>query len=1427
MASGTLASRLTGQVRTILLAGALGVTGIAADAYQVGSQIPQVVFNLLAGGLLNAILVPQIVKAFKQHDYSSRINKLLTLSFIILLAVTFMLMIATPILVNIYVDSGWTPAQKALANAFTMWCMPQVFFYGLYTVLGQVLAAKDRFGAYAWSSVAANIVSCAGFGAFILFFGNAQRQPLNFWTPDKIALSAGTWTLGVAVQALILLVPLIKLGINLHPEFGFRGIGLRSMGQVAIWTLGAVILDQLLGIANTRITTGAPVATGDRLGTAGSQAYMQAYSIWILPYSLITVSLATAIFPRLSRAIAEHNVDRARDELSGSLRTSGVIMAFFSAAFIAIPIPIIRALLPSVGVHDASSMAIALLGLSAGLVPSSVTLLLRRAFYAFEDGRSPFLFALIQNSVQLVVLLTSVHFVDAHYWVGLVGISLLVSNTLLMPIAYMLIRRRMGGRIDGHRIARLYAKTAIAAVVTTFVGLFLSPLCQRLVGASLTGENPHMSWVQSVVISAIVGLVMLGVYAAALYLLKVSEFTDFLEGIMRRFTHRGNGGPGNSGKTETAAQTLESDATSPSEPSTTPQQQPVRRKPRIASSASTTLADGTKNGSVRHMIPAIGDTINNRYTLIALYRSEPGLSAWLANDHTLVRDCQLFIISDSTKLAKVNAIASSLALSKDSHFTHVLHLQKQSGVSIIVTETDAGVSLHEVLSSSEHTSMGIEAMRTIAGTVAEAANSLHKVSLNHQAISTHTIRLTSSAITLADAPVSPLLTTPIKASTFGDSEEMLSVRQIAAVLFEMITGTAFAPNADAELTRTTFEEHRNEIPAEFVSICTRALGIVQPDGSTPVPVFTLDELLALLGTWTKPSDLKKGELKLPAQQSGASIESVTLAPVDPRNIVDVPDSLVSADAVEEIPNAGEQQSLWSRNQLLFDGADAVEEINSDSPNFLSAFESSFHNSVDEMGKDDGSLTGDFLGVSQPTQALRVTHPTTQLSGTAQADTGETPRIVPRPSAASEAARSSVNATDATTAAGTSTSSVPAAESAPTVPTSGAAPLPSESEVEAAAEHAGSPSPRTAQSSGASSLAAQPQPEHTAAAARTGRSVRNRLDSANPTANTELQQSEKLAALAMRKEGSFDADELENPDFVDENVGEVTSILQPLSSGIQASIGGASDVGNKNEGSTQAAEQPPHTPATRTRTKSKSRATDGAGSGATSRRSMGRNVALVVAAIVMVVALVWAIFHLGITPLTTARSGESSSWSIDANTTPAPNGKTQTSTSSGTDSSSSSSDTSKSSGSTDKKSTTTDKKAAGSTDVVTTADKNAKKVPDPAVTPVTNTVAYPLSAVNVVRSSTISGVGVHVHLTQAQNVQRIRIISRTGGGKAAIYANATATDPNHGSALAEFTFKDNQQVTQVDLPQPVNTQDVVIWVSQQPTSGFYYQAVKVY
>jgi putative peptidoglycan lipid II flippase len=360
MASGTAASRVTGQIRTILLAWALGTTGYAANAYQAGSMIPQVIYTLVSGGIFNAVLVPQIVRTLKAKDAETKLNKLITLAITMLLAVTILMALCTPLLTKLYVNGS--PETMALATSFTLWCMPQIFFYGLYTVVGQILAAKDHFTAYAWSSVGANIISCIGFGTFIALFGRATEHPLDFWTADKIALTAGTWTLGVAFQALVLFIPLTKIGLKYRPIFGLRGIGLRSMGPVAAWSVGIVVIDQLANIVITRTSTNAPMLAQQQFGinpldVAGNASYQNAYTIYMLPYSLIAVSLATAIFPKISRAVADHNIAEARIDLSQALRNMGVIMCYFAVAFVVMPVPIILALLPSVSVREAILMA--------------------------------------------------------------------------------------------------------------------------------------------------------------------------------------------------------------------------------------------------------------------------------------------------------------------------------------------------------------------------------------------------------------------------------------------------------------------------------------------------------------------------------------------------------------------------------------------------------------------------------------------------------------------------------------------------------------------------------------------------------------------------------------------------------------------------------------------------------------------------------------------------------------------------------------------------------------------------------------------------------------------------------------------------------------------------------------------------------------
>ena len=531
MATGTAASRVTGQLRTILLAAAIGTTGLAANAYQAGSMIPQSVFTLVSGGIFNAVLVPQIVRTLKEKDAQERLNRLITLAIGILLAMTVVMAAASPLLARLYVGSD-DHQMIALTTSFTLWCMPQVFFYGLYTVLGQILAAKDHFLTYAWSSTGANIISCAG-------FSKANEQPLEFWTADKIALTAGTWTLGVAFQALILFLPLARIGFKYKPSFGLGGFGLRSMGPVALGSLGVVITSEICGIILTRIATSAPQRAHELTGAslfsvAGNATYQNAYTLFILPYSLIAVSVSTAMFPKISRSIAAANLDEARHDLVNALNNVGLLIIFFAAAMVVFPEPIIRALLPSVSMDETMLISYALIALSMGIPLGSAFLLIQRTFYAFEDGLHPFLSAVMQYGFISVFMIIGMMVLPPEHWVLGIACSVTLGGLLALPLTLMMLRRKFEGNLGGREITRTYAKAIVAALASGVVVWLIKRPVVALFGADIRPVGGHMSWWSALAICVVLTIVLAVVYVAVLWVVHTPELISAYHSILAR-----------------------------------------------------------------------------------------------------------------------------------------------------------------------------------------------------------------------------------------------------------------------------------------------------------------------------------------------------------------------------------------------------------------------------------------------------------------------------------------------------------------------------------------------------------------------------------------------------------------------------------------------------------------------------------------------------------------------------------------------------------------------------------------------------------------------------------------------------------------------------------------------------------------------------
>lgn len=535
MAAGTAASRLGGLVRNMMLVAAIGSVGSVAIAFDVANKLPNVLFAILAGGMLNAVLVPQIVKAFRAHNAQERIDKLLTVSAVGILAVTAVLTGASAWVVMLYTD-GWTAEQLALGTVFAYWCIPQLFFYGLYTLLGQVLNAREQFGPFMWAPVANNVVSVLGFGIFLLVFGTAPELGLNDlseWNTPRTILLAATATLGIVAQALVLLVPLLRSGFRWHFRLGLRGIGLRSAGSVALWTFAAVVLEQAGILYLTRVSSEAGAASTPLEAVAGNGSYTQALLIYLLPHSLVTVSIATALFTGISKAAQEGDTDRVREDLSLGLRTIGVFTVFATAALTVLAAPATAFIVPTAGEEGTALIAPVLVALSFGLVPLGGMALMKWVYYAFEDGRSVF-WITVPSTLSLVAGLVAAQiWLPIETWVIAAGGAYALSNWITVLLRTHGLRTKLAGRLDGGRVLLLHAKALLAAVLSGLAGWGVYQLVGGFDVLSF-GNGWVLTMLSGLWVTALCGLVMLAVYVVLLRLLRVKELDRLLGPVLAR-----------------------------------------------------------------------------------------------------------------------------------------------------------------------------------------------------------------------------------------------------------------------------------------------------------------------------------------------------------------------------------------------------------------------------------------------------------------------------------------------------------------------------------------------------------------------------------------------------------------------------------------------------------------------------------------------------------------------------------------------------------------------------------------------------------------------------------------------------------------------------------------------------------------------------
>ena len=527
MAAGTVVSRLLGFARASMLAAAVGI-GLAADTFQVANTLPNQFYLLLAGGVLNAVLVPQITKAASHDDGGHEfVNRLLTLSLALLVGATVIVTATAPLLVRLF-SSRWDATTLGLAAAFAFICLPQVFFYGLYTLFGQVLNARGRFAAYMWAPALANVVAIGGLLWFRAAYG--KNVPVTEWTGDMIWVLAGTATLGVAAQAFALWVPLHRSGFRYRPVWGFRGVGLRSASRVALWTFAAVALSQLGFIVTSKVMTRAGDLLDERgqIG-AGVTAYGLAFLLFMLPHSLITVSLVTALFTRLSQSAHEGDTRAVVDDLGRGTRMPAVLLVPATAAVLVLGTVAVRVAFPGLNHPESVAIAQVMTVMMLGLVPFGWLYLVQRVFYAYEDARTPFWLQIVVTLVATGVNLLALT-VDPLRAGIVVGLGQTVSNLAAALVGFLLLRRRLGPLRLGGSI-RTYVRLALAGVVGA------APTWFMLVGLTGLGVDPQ-TWSGALTQLALGGVVFVVICLGTAHLLRVEEVGQLFDPVLRRVRRR-------------------------------------------------------------------------------------------------------------------------------------------------------------------------------------------------------------------------------------------------------------------------------------------------------------------------------------------------------------------------------------------------------------------------------------------------------------------------------------------------------------------------------------------------------------------------------------------------------------------------------------------------------------------------------------------------------------------------------------------------------------------------------------------------------------------------------------------------------------------------------------------------------------------------
>lgn len=519
MAAGSLASRVLGIVRNALMIAIIGAEGTASTAFNTANTLPNFIFALLQGGLLTTLFLPQLTKAMARPDGGrSTVNALLTWSFVIVGLVSGLATGFAAPLMRAMQLSGPT---LELGVAFAFICLPQIFFYGAYTIWSQVLYARDRFGITMWAPVFANLVQIGGMVLFLSRF--TRTTAAERWTPEMISLLGGTFTLGIAVQALALLPALRTTRLGWRPEFSLSGHGFRATARLASWTIAAVSLAQLGGLATTAAIN---AATSGHHDVPNITVYQQAFQMFFVPHGIITISILTAIFPRLTRAAQAGDLGELRDDVTQALRLPLVAMVPITVAAVVLAAPGMAVVSPGMTEREVFDTARAFSIMALGLVPYAISGLQQRYSMAREDGRTNWWFAVVVVGVQMIAA-AAILGLPANVAVDGVALGMTLGNAIAAVWFLGRTQRELRG-LPLARLGGLAARLLLASLPAGLAAWLIVGVLRQQLGFGWTA-----GLIEVIAAGAVFGLLFL----LLARLLRVDDVSQLLARVTSRFRH--------------------------------------------------------------------------------------------------------------------------------------------------------------------------------------------------------------------------------------------------------------------------------------------------------------------------------------------------------------------------------------------------------------------------------------------------------------------------------------------------------------------------------------------------------------------------------------------------------------------------------------------------------------------------------------------------------------------------------------------------------------------------------------------------------------------------------------------------------------------------------------------------------------------------